>query len=485
MEMDNRYRVDATAIASSNPDTGEDIENALLEIQPENSTLTEIPRNCRSDVTTEYSSVDHGWAWVVLFGGFFISFFVVGGQKSFGILYVELSEKFHVSNKALSLTQSLAGFLQQFLGPISAALSRRYSYKTLICFGGLMAGGGLVLSSFATSYEVLYFTYGIITGIGYGMAFSPSVVMIADYFNKYRSTASGISLAGGGLGGMFFPYLIRYLLTEYGLHGALLVYGGIMWNICVCGLLIRPLKEYTSKSKSHEESTTRKLKITSIVNTICEKITKFTKQVLLTIKELEWNLFKQLNCILLFFAVFFGMFGYNSLFNIVPPFIHEIGLSTEDGAFVLFIFGLTDLIGRILFGYAMDVFPKHRHEMFATTILLFGSGIVCTSLLRRKLELCVLMGCYGLFAGGYNGTLMIMAVEYVDLERLPSTWGFICWSAAVAFLLNPLATGAIRDSTGTWTHAFQLSGAMSLTAVLILIFKFLKTAKESRSEELC
>ncbi|XP_069103779.1 monocarboxylate transporter 12-like [Argopecten irradians] len=320
--------------------------------------------------------------------------------------------------------------------------------------------------------------YNCFPGIGFGLCFSPSVVIIANYFNKYRAIASGISLAGGGLGGMVFPYLIQYLLREYGLRDALLVYGAIMLNICPCGLLMRPIQDSTTK-------TNKQLSVLSVkpadinTKTIIDDMLTFIKQIMRAVHDLEWCMFKQWNSIVLFVVVFFAMFGYNSLFNIIPAFLDEIEFTKDDVAFVLFIFGLSDLIGRILFGMLMNVFPKHRHLLFTLTVFLFGSGIVGTYFIHTKVEFCVLLGCYGVFAGGYNGTLMVMAVEYVDLDRLPSTWGFMCWSAAMAFLLNPVATGALRDNTGTWTHTFLLSGTMSLTAVLILIFKSLKDRRKT------
>lgn len=425
-------------------------------------------------------SVDQGWAWVVLLGGFFVSFSIVGSQKSFGMLYADLSTEYRTSNKALSITQSLAGFLQQFLGPISAILIKKYSHRTLIISGGICIGGGLMVSSLAPSIGVLYMTYGIISGIGYGLCFSPSVVIIANYFNKYRAFASGISLAGGGLGGMVFPYLIQYLLKKHGLGDALRVYGAIMLSICPCGLLMRPLQDSTRQTDNQPGSSLTISKLET--HTIFKDSLIFIQQIMRAVYDLEWSLFRQWKCACFFGVVFFAMFGYNSLFNVLPPFLDELGFKTEDSAFVLLIFGLFDLLGRILFGFLMNVFTKHRHGLFTLAIFVFGSGIIGTYFIHTKVGFCVLLGCYGLFAGGYNGTLMVMAVEYVDLDRLPSTWGFMCWSAAIAFLLNPFATGALRDSTGTWAHTFLLSGTMSLTAVLILIFKHVRDRTKTSSD---
>ncbi|XP_033759529.1 monocarboxylate transporter 1-like [Pecten maximus] len=220
------------------------------------------------------------------------------------------------------------------LGPVSAVLTKRYHHKTLICFGGLFTGGGLILSSIAPSIEVLYLTYGIITGIGFEMSFPPSVMMIAVYFDKNRSIASGILFARGGLGGMLFPYLLRYLLREYGLKGTFIVYGGIILNICVCGLLVRPLPDFGGQKS----------------------------------------------------------FG-------------------------------------ILYVELSEKFQASNRALSVTQSL-----------------------------AGFLQQFLVYALGYV------------------------IFTGAIRDSTGTWTPAFQLSGAMTLTAVLILVFKCLKDRKRSNKE---
>lgn len=53
--------------------------------------------------------------------------------------------------------------------------------------------------------------------------------------------AVGIAVAGSGIGTFVFAPLTEWLIKEYGWRGALLIIGGLMLNISVCGTVFRPL----------------------------------------------------------------------------------------------------------------------------------------------------------------------------------------------------------------------------------------------------
>ena len=74
--------------------------------------------------------------------------------------------------------------------------------------------------------------------------YSPSMVVINQYFEKKRGLANGIALSGSGIGSVAIPPLMLYALDTYGLEGTLLIVGGIALNIGVCGMLFRPAKFY-------------------------------------------------------------------------------------------------------------------------------------------------------------------------------------------------------------------------------------------------
>ena len=101
------------------------------------------------------------------------------------------------------------------------------------------------------------------SGIGYGLLFSPTMVMVNTYFDKRRSLASGLALAGGSMGTLLIPQLITYLVSKYAYRGALLMYAGLMMHMVLGTVLLRPTWHYThSKAgikKPSKKQVTKKL----------------------------------------------------------------------------------------------------------------------------------------------------------------------------------------------------------------------------------
>ncbi|KAK7090601.1 uncharacterized protein [Littorina saxatilis] len=194
--------------------------------------------------------IDRGWAWMVVVGCFGMHVLVVGGVKSFGVLFVELQQLFNVSAKQLGIVHGLASVLMMGLGPVSNALSVRYSCRAVVFAGGLLIGCGFVASAWVPSFHWLYFTYSILTGLGSALAYAPSVVMVGHHFHKRRALANGISVSGSAVGSFLLPNLMQHLLNQYGLRGALLVIGGIMLHVCLAAVLFRPFSSYKSRGVS-------------------------------------------------------------------------------------------------------------------------------------------------------------------------------------------------------------------------------------------
>jgi hypothetical protein len=127
------------------------------------------------------------------------------------------------------------------IGPFAGALANKFGCRAVTVSGALLSGTSFLFSQFSPNVYVLIFLYGIMGGIGMGLCYLPSVVVVGLYFEKRRALATGISVCGSGIGCFAIPPLMMQLLEEYGWRGAVIISAGIQFNNCICGLLMRPL----------------------------------------------------------------------------------------------------------------------------------------------------------------------------------------------------------------------------------------------------
>ncbi|XP_033760671.1 monocarboxylate transporter 12-like [Pecten maximus] len=477
---------------------------------------------------TDYSylPIDHGWAFVIVFGCFGVCALVVGTLKSFGVILVELSRLFNVPASILIGPQCLAGFFHLSLGPVANALSERYSHRMVVFLGGFLATIGLISTSFVQSVPAFYVTYGVISGVGFGLCLSPSLTFQGFHFRKRRALASGLSASGSGAGSFALPPIIRFLINYYGLGGCLLLVGGFMFHTCVFCSLYRP-PSYWRLNKRMEEKTGSKS--TKDKNRLVDKDT--TKSLLenttgsdslikdeskdivnkqplnpsmildwyspnthinnghtpVNISEkddnakkksvLDWSLLKNPAYIVLIIAFFSGIMGQHSLYNVLPSVANERGISDEQGAILVSVLGATDLTGRIFFGWLADFRFVERQTMYMINLILFSLIGFIVPHVTSFIGLCVMSTFLGLFTGGYSGTQIAVLADKFGVEKLSSTWGFAAFFASLALLINPFLSGVIRDVTGSWVGAVTLgtsvaafgSGLLIVEALLIRI----------------
>ena len=91
------------------------------------------------------------------------------------------------------------------------------------------------------------------------MAWSTSVTHMGQYFKHRRAIANGIAMSGVGIGQLIFSPILRLLLDNYGLKGALLIMAGVSLHVCVAAILMRPASAYRYKTKQGNERHLQKM----------------------------------------------------------------------------------------------------------------------------------------------------------------------------------------------------------------------------------
>ncbi|XP_075533786.1 monocarboxylate transporter 5-like isoform X3 [Dermacentor variabilis] len=185
---------------------------------------------------------------VVVAAVFWINMFVLGLLRASGVLYVAMVRTYQCSHEQASWPFSLAGATLCMTGPIAGALSRFLSVRAIVTTGIVTTGLAVSCCFFAENIVVVVVLVGIFYGAGTGMVCNLTPLLLTEHFEKHRAIACGVAYSGSTIGSFFWPPLLEYLINEFGLRGALLIYGstilhGVMGSILLTPLYQAPRKE--------------------------------------------------------------------------------------------------------------------------------------------------------------------------------------------------------------------------------------------------
>lgn len=186
-------------------------------------------------------------------GSFLIVFNYLGLLYSWGVIQAELVEQEVNSTKMLSIVGGLQTFFSAAGSPLvsdsgvwfcvgepsidphthgisqAAILIRKIGPKWSAVIATLTQAMGYILSSFCfKSYAGLLILQGIIVGNACALNFMTTVPLPTQWFLKKRGLATGITSAGGGLGGAAFSIIVNKLIQSVGLAWSFRIMGFIL-----------------------------------------------------------------------------------------------------------------------------------------------------------------------------------------------------------------------------------------------------------------
>jgi len=106
-------------------------------------------------------------------------------------------------------------------GGLSAALVGKWQLKAGVrksmAAGGLCFGSGLALTAAGvmTHSIPLVYTGNLLSGLGYGCAYTPPIQALINWFPDKKGLASGIVIGGFGSGALFFTPAINAMCTKF------------------------------------------------------------------------------------------------------------------------------------------------------------------------------------------------------------------------------------------------------------------------------
>ncbi|XP_038149941.1 monocarboxylate transporter 13 [Cyprinodon tularosa] len=444
---------------------------------------------------------DGGYSWFILVSCFFVFGLTFGVVKSFGVFYVEIHQYFETTAAGTSWITSITVATIHIAAPIASALSARFSHRSVVFMGGLICSAAVGLGSLARNLTELYITVGFLNGFGYALTWTPTVTMLGMYFEKKRPMANAFASAGECILTFSLTPLFQLLIDSFSWRGALLILGGLQLHLCVCGMLLKPLRtlRHAHKVREEERSPLKKgldetklsFRVESELNImemsdqetinveVPDETSSLTKNSTRNPKscKLRTGIQNYVDYTLITngrFMVYsmFGVFAALGFFApslFLVPYARSKGIKEYQAAALMSISAVLDLFGRVFFGWVANLRLIKTVQQLTVTVILLGTVLLLCPLASTFSQLVAFSAAHGLVYGATVAIHITVLPEIVGVEKLGSALGFFMLIRSSGGLLGPPIAGFFIDKMDNYGTGFLMSGVALIVSALFLL----------------
>jgi MFS family permease len=385
------------------------------------------------------------YGWIVVACAFVLLFVAFGSVYSFTIFFESLQVEFNTSRSSTSLVFAIAGFIYFSLGAVSGRISDRIGSRWVITFGVLLLGTGLLLASRATNIRQIYVVYGAGIGIGVGFVYVPAVGVVQRWFVRKRGSASGLAVAGIGVGTLCMPLFSALLIHWSDWRNAYLLMSLLVLSCGLCAaMLIVDSPEQRGLMPDGDTAGTNSI---------------LTSSDILASEALKTRPFW-----LLYAAAFSSSLGLFIPFVHMVPFARDLGMPTSTGVMLFSLIGIGSTAGRFLIGGIADRLGRRQSlvGMYAGLAVMFAWWLVAGNVWQLAVFTLLFGACYG----GFVALMPAVTADYFSGSNIIGIIGALYTSVAVGNLIGPPLAGFLYDLQQSYTIPIFASILVMLIAAI-------------------
>jgi MFS family permease len=369
----------------------------------------------------------------------------LGTVYSWSIFRKPLETELNLSATASLLPYTVALVFYAAFMPIAGFYIPRVGTRTMTAIGGIIVGLGYILASFADRIETIILTYGVIAGIGVGIAYGVPMAVVARWFPDKKGLAVGLTIIGFGLSPLITAPLANQLINEYSVRPTLR-FLGIIFTIIIVIIAIAlklPPSDWQPPDKAYR-----------------------TKPSLN--RSYPVNMLKSRSFYGLWICYAIGALIGLSAIGISSPVAEEI-IQIEPGfaASSVSLFALFNGVSRPLFGWLSDRFKPHYVAIGAYTLILIACVIMINADKGAVTSYLVAFCLFWFCLGGWLALAPTSTLRFFNPDHYAQNYGIVFTAYGVGALIGTLVTGRIRDWFGTYTYAFYPMAVLAIIGIIV------------------
>jgi len=317
--------------------------------------------------------------------------------------------------------------------PFTGKYIEKYGPRNITIVGGCLTGLGWLLSSFAGSVQWLYLFYGVIAGIGVGIAYGVPVAVAARWFPDRRGLAVGLTLLGFGFSALLTANIAGFLIGATGVMNTFRVFG-IAFIILIVVLAL-PLKFPATGWRPAGWTPPAPAAGQAVA---CE----FKREQML----------KTTTFYALWACYFIGCLAGLMAIGIAKPVGIDVGVEAGLATMLVGVFAIFNGFGRPVFGTLTDKLTPRNTAMVSFVLIALASLLIwqIPSVPVYILAFAILWGCLG----GWLAIAPTATASYFGTCDYPRCYGVMFLAYGAGGIAGPQLAGFIKTSTGSYMGVF-------------------------------
>ncbi|MFP4020844.1 MAG: OFA family MFS transporter [Halanaerobium sp.] len=377
-----------------------------------------------------------------------IIFMCMGTIYSWSIFRKPIETAFDIGATESGLPYMIFLVFYALAMPFAGSYMDKYGPKIMTIAGGLLISIGWFLSGFTSSITVLTISYGVIGGMGVGIAYGAPMAVAAKWFPDKEGLAVGLTLGGFGLSPFITAPAASWLIRNFGAFTTFKILG-VLFAVIIT-LLALPLKFPEIKGQDSKKTNKK------------ENLEIGPKKML-----------KSKSFYALWITFVIGTIIGLMAISISGPVAEElINLDSATASIYVSLFAIFNGIGRPIFGALTDKFRAKKTAVISFSLIILASFLMIINN-GSPILYFIAFAIFWLNLGGWLAIAPAATSYFFGKENYSKNYGYLFTAYGVGAVIGNLFSGRIRDLMGSYQFVFYPTLIIAALGIIISLL-FLK-----------
>ena len=391
--------------------------------------------------------------WLYLAVGV-VGMLFAGVLYAWSILKSPLASEFGWSASALALNFTLAMSFFCIGGLLGAQIAKRTGHRVALLIAGVLSAAGFVLTALLQNASVvlLYISYGLLAGLGIGIAYNVIIGTVSAWFPDKKGLCSGCLMMGFGASALILGNAAdRLFKSDLGWRATYMILGGAICVVLIlAGLLLKkPDGQELPQPKVAKKAGTENFERRDYTS-------------------------GQMLCRPSFWMAFISISFLAAVGSSVISFAKDLALSVKaPEALAVSLVGVLSVcngVGRILTGALFDGIGRRKTMILANVFTIGAAAVTLLAVSVGSLPLCIAGLCItGISYGACPTITAAFTSSFFGMQYFSTNMALMTFTVMGGSLIATVSN-KVLELTGGYTATFGMLLSLTVVALILNIF---------------